>query len=191
MPDTDPQPTPQGDAAPTQPPAGQPAQAAEGTDWKSEARKWEQRAKDHKKLLDEAAPKLTEYEQMVQASKTAEQRQSEELTRWQSEAETWRRSAVSYRVEALAGDFADAEDAVNAVGDPTRFLDAGGQIDEAGIRKELASILDRKPHFRRPDGPSGPRIPAPNRAQGSGGGGTPASSPAEELAAILRTHLGS
>ena len=187
MPETAPEAT----ATPAEP--AEPAQATE-PDWKAEARKWEQRAKDNKKALDEAKPVLDQWKQLEEASKTELQRAQEELTRWQSEATTWRTQAVSSRVETLAAaDFADPSDALTAIGDPAKYLDAGGSLNEQAIQADLAALLERKPHWRKTEptaGPAAPRVPAPNPAQGSGVNGKAAADPAAELAAILRSHLG-
>jgi hypothetical protein len=62
-------------AAPTNPEPGQ------EPDWKTEARKWEQRAKQNKADLDAAAPKLSEYDRLVAASKTDQQRLEEDAAK--------------------------------------------------------------------------------------------------------------
>jgi len=176
---------------PTTPPEADDAAAQQPkpVDWEAEAKKWEKRSKDNYAKLKEAEPKLSEYERMVEASKTAEQRQAEELSKWQNEAQQWRQAAVGSRIEALAaGVFADPSDAVTALAD-RNYLDAGGQIDTEAITRDLAEVLERKPHWRRQDpAPQGPRAPAPNPAQGSGG--NPASTdPAQALAAIFQGQL--
>lgn len=138
--------------------------------------------------LKEAEPKITEYDKLVQAGKTELERATEELTRWQSEAERWRSTSVTSRVEALAaGTFVDPSDAVAAV-DPSKYIDAGGQIDDSAIKADLEAVLQRKPHWRRQEGTPAPRVPAPNRAQGSSGGPA-AADPAAEFAAILQGRL--
>lgn len=140
-------------------------------------------------LTDEQKQQLDEYQRLVEASKTEQERQAEELTRWQTEAQKWRSDAVAARVQAIAAaDFADPTDAVGAV-DPASYIDAGGQIDEAAIRRDLTAVLERKPHWRRtPDGTPAPRVPAPNPAQGVGGGSTTAD-PAAQFAAILQAQM--
>lgn len=166
----------------------QPAQAAE-TDWKTEARKWEQRAKDNKAKLDEATPIVAQWRQLEEASKSELERKTEELSRWQSEAQSWRSTAVGSRIQALAAtDFADPSDAVSSL-DVSKYLDAGGQIDDQAIQADLAELLERKPHWRRQEAtPASPRIPAPNPNQGSGGG-RPAADPAREFASIIQGQL--
>jgi len=139
--------------------------------------------------LKEAEPKLSEYDKLVEASKTDLERKAEEVTRWQTDAEKWRTAAVSARIEALAApDFADPSDAATALAD-AGFLDAGGQINEAAIKTELSALLERKPHWRRNESNPAPRAPAPNYAQGSGVDGKAAANPAAEFAAILQAQL--
>ena len=167
----------------------QPAQATEpaDTDWQAMARKWESRAKENMAKLKEAEPIVSQWKQLEEASKTELQRAQEELARWQTEAGTWRTAAVSSRVETLAAsDFADPSDAIAAIGDPSKYLDAGGLIDEDAIKADLAALLDKKPHWRRPEqGAPVPRIPAPNPAQGSGSNGAVPDDPAQAFAAFL------
>lgn len=168
-----------------------PEAAAQEPDWKAEARKWEQRAKENKSKLDEAAPKLSEYDRLVQASKSDLERASEEATRWQSEAQKWRTSSVSSRIQALASnDFADPSDATAALNvDPDKYLGVDGSINDDAIRQDLAGVLEKKPHWRKTEpGSAGPRVPAPNQAQGSSNGKT-AASPADEFAAIIQGQM--
>lgn len=160
------------------------------TDWTAEARKWEQRAKDNMKRVQELEPKAQQFAALEEASKSDLTKALEDVQRWQTDAQQWRTAAVSARVEAIAsGDFADPSDAVTAV-DPSKYLDAGGQIDEAAIRADLAEVLQRKPHWRRAEpGAASPRVPAPNPAQGSGVNGRVATSPAAEFASILQAQM--
>jgi len=137
-------------------------------------------------LTAEQQQKLAEYERLEEASKTELERKTEELTRWQSEAEKWRSASVASTVRALAAvDFADPDDAVRNL-DPAKYLDAGGTVDEQAIKTDLAALLDAKPHYKR--GESGPRVPAPNPAQGSSSTSTP-TDPAQEFAALLQGRL--
>lgn len=142
-------------------------------------------------LTPEQKSQLEEYGRLVEASRTDQERQAEELNRWQADAQRWRSEAVNARVQALAAtDFADPSDAVGAV-DTSKYLDAGGQIDEAAIKADLAAVLERKPHWRRsPDGPTtpAPRVPAPHQAQGASGSHS-AANPADEFAAILQAQM--
>jgi hypothetical protein len=166
-----------------------PAEESKEIDWKAEARKHEARAKEYRQKYQEAEPIVSQWKALEEASKTETQRAQEEATRWQTEAQTWRTKAVSSRVETLAADrFADPSDALAAI-DPTAYLGVGGDIDEARINADLEALLERKPHWRKTDPtPPGPRVPAPNPAQGSGG--NPVSTgPAETFAALIRGRL--
>lgn len=149
-------------------------------------------AKNLRDRVKEAEPIVSQWKQLEEASKTELQRAQEELTRWQTEAGTWRTAAVSSRVETLAAsDFADPSDAIAAIGDPAKYLDAGGQINEDAIKADLGALLERKPHWRRAadQAPAAPRIPAPNPAQGSGVNGRPAANPAAEFGALVQGLL--
>jgi hypothetical protein len=138
-------------------------------------------------LDDDSKRKLAEYERLEQASKSELERKTEEVTRWQSEAEKWRTASVASTIQALAAtDFADPTDAVNAL-DPSKYLDAGGQVDSEAIKKDLAGLLERKPHYKRNGEPPAPRVPAPTRAQGAGTS-APAD-PASEFGALLQARL--
>jgi len=140
-------------------------------------------------LTDEAKQQLDEYNRFQEASKSELQRANEEKTRWQAEADRWRTQSVSSRIEALAAtDFADPSDAVGQL-DAAQYLDAGGVINETAIRRDLAAVLDRKPHWRRPTEAPAPRPPAPNLNQGSGGGGNTGIAPRDQFAAILTGGL--
>jgi len=146
------------------------------------------RTKAQFKDYNELKAAKAELDQIRQQNQTEAERQAQELTKWQSEAETWRKTAVGARIEALAAtDFADPSDASASL-DPAKYLDAGGQIDEAAIKTDLAEVLERKPHWRRAEGAPPARLPAVNPAQGSGGGRSPAD-PGTEFAAIIQSQL--
>ena len=146
-----------------------------------------QKAKSRPVLTDQQQADLNAYQQMLEASKTEAQKQAEQTERWQSEAEKWRTTAVSARVQALAAaDFADPSDAASAL-DASRYLDAGGQIDEEAIKRDLNELLTQKPHWRRtPDGSPAPRVPVPNPAQGVGGNAAAAGDPRAAFAQLIQ-----
>jgi hypothetical protein len=179
-------------AAPETPPWGSPEEFNPEKAWNliQGLRADKERLSARETITDEQKQAIAALEQQREAAKTAEQRQAEELSRWQSEAQNWRGVAVGSSIRALASeDFADPSDAVGQL-DPASYLDAGGQIDEARIKADLAELLERKPHWRRrtAEAPSGPRVPAPNRAQGSSATAPPAD-PAAEFASIFQGQL--
>lgn len=140
-PPTDP-PEPEEPATPPTEPAKPAASAPEETDWKAEARKWEQRAKENhgkaKKLDELEQANATELEK---AQKAAEENEA------RARAATER--AVKAEVRALADGFEDRTDAVLRLGDLTRFVDDDGEIDDKAIVKELDAVLKAAPHLAK------------------------------------------
>jgi DNA repair exonuclease SbcCD ATPase subunit len=145
-------------------------------------------AKALRERLKEAEPLLAELRRLKDAEKSESERLSDQLTAAQERAEKAVRAAVTSKVEALARDFADPEDAVGSL-DLAAYVDDDGAIDTDAIKDALADLLKRKPHWARPD-EGGPRRPAPDRTQGSSGNGnrTP-STPAEEFAGLMAKAL--
>jgi hypothetical protein len=136
--------------------------------------------------LNEAAPKLTEYDRLVEASKTDLERAQAAARAAEERAAKNRDRAVRAEVKALAADrFADP-------GDAAAFLDLGSyadgdDIDAGRIRADLDDLLTRKPHLAKP---SGPRKPTPDPTQAAGanaGGGT--ADPASQFAAFMQGAL--
>ncbi len=170
-------------AAPAAPEA--PAQEPTPTDWKAEARKWEQRAKENHAKLEEAKPRLAEFDALIEASKSDAERLTEQATRWQNETQTWRKAAVSARIEALAAtDFEYPADAASKL-DPEKYLDAGGQIDEAAIRADLSAVLAERPTWARASTDAS-RVPAPNRSQGTSANGPAPVAARDQFAATFQ-----
>jgi len=139
-------------------------------------------------LTPEHKQQIEEYNRLVEASKSDLERAQEERNRWQTEADRWRKTSVTSRIEALAApDFAYPADAVAKL-DPDSYIDAGGTIDEVAIKRDLDALLAERPIWRRqaetPEKKT--RVPGPNAAQGSGGGGTQAVDPRQEFAAIIQ-----
>lgn len=188
----------QPDATPTPQDGGQTPDAPWGDDDNFDADKAKKlianlrgentKLKNRPVLTDEHQQKLAEFERFQQANQTELERVQGDLTRWQTEAESWRKAAVGSKIQALAAEsFADPTDAIAALGDQN-FLDAGGQIDEAAIKRELDGVLKVKPHWAKPVDTT-PRAPAPSTAQGSSANGAGHGDPAQEFAAILQGSL--
>lgn len=84
-------------------PAAQPAE----TDWKAEARKWEQRAKENLSQVSALKPQADQFQALVEASKSDQQRLEEAAAQAQREAETARSEAIRYKAAATHGIPAD------------------------------------------------------------------------------------
>ncbi len=141
------------------------------------------------RLTEDEQRRLSEYAALEEASKTELDRAKESEQRWMTETDRWRKAAVGQQVRALAAlDFADPDDAVTAVRDNLdQYMTAGGDIDEAAIRRDLADVLERKPHWRRGDAAPHPsRAPLPNPAQGQAG--SPVLDKHQEFANWLRQN---
>lgn len=188
MPDEPPVPTPPAGPAPSAPPWGADFDPEKAWNLVQGLRADKERLAARPVLDDDAKRKLAEFDRLEAASKTELERKTEEVTRWQTEAERWRATSVSARIEALAAaDFADPSDAASNL-DPGKYLGAGGEIDQDAIRRDLAGLLARKPHYKRTTDQPAPRAPAPNRAQGAAAGNATAD-PAAEFAALLQGRL--
>ena len=155
-------------AEPTDAPAQDVDQAAtepqvEETDWKAEARKWEQRAKENKGAADELA-------QIRDAQKSDAERAAEALATAQAEAESARAELLRYRVAAQHG-ITDADDI-------TLFLTG---TDEDTLTKQATRLAERAVTESRP------RSPRPDPNQGRQGDGI--SSTADQFAAAISRAL--
>lgn len=159
------------DPAPTDPPTPPtpPADPPKETDWKAEARKWEQRAKENKKQLDEAAPKLKAFGELEEANKTDLTKAQEKAQQYEDRMVEVLSTAVRAEIRARATGFIDP-DVPFAYLDVSEFLDDKGEIDTKKIDAELASLLTSRPALAKPVGRG---VPAHNPALGSSGAGEP------------------
>lgn len=145
-------------------------------------------AENLRKRLKELEPLAKKAQELEDAQKTETERLNDQLTAQRERAEKAIRAAVASKVESLARDFADPEDAVGSL-DLAAFVDEDGVIDSGGIKDALAELLKRKPHWARPD-EGGPRRPAPDRTQGSSGNGNRSpSDPAQVFAGLMEQAL--
>lgn len=151
-------------------------------------RKANSEAKSLRERLKALEPLAAKARELEDAQKTEAERLNDQLAAAQERAEKAVRAAVASKVEALARDFADPEDAVGSL-DLTAYVDEDGVIDTAAIKDALADLLKRKPHWARPD-EGGPRRPAPDRTQGSSGNGNRSpSEPAQIFAGLMEQAL--
>jgi hypothetical protein len=123
---------------PTEPNTPPPAKAE--PDWKAEARKWEQRAKEN----TAAAKKLAEIEE---ANKTEAQKQAERLAEAETAAAKAKAEALRFRVAAK-----------HSISDEDADLFLTG-TDEETLLKQAQRLMERTP--------AQPRSPQPNRQQGT------------------------
>jgi thioesterase domain-containing protein len=114
------------------------------TDWKAEARKWEERAKANKdaaaKLAEIEAANQTEAEKAAARAEAAEKRAQELTDR-----------TVRAEVRSLAkGRLVDPDDAPRFL-DLKAFVDDDGNVDEAAITKAIDDLVEKKPHLAESD----------------------------------------
>lgn len=141
---TDPAPAPAAQPEPT-PPAPAPA-LVDDTDWKAEARKWEQRAKDNKAAADELA--TIKDAQKSEAEKAAERVHEAEQKALKAEARALRRDiALEHKLSK----------------DDAALLDT--VTDEAAMRS-LAARLSKAEADRRKHGNHVPREGNPTKPDG-------------------------
>lgn len=160
-------PTPADVAAAQQP--AEPAQvepeapSADETDWKAEARKWEQRAKENRAAADELAA-------IRDAQKTDAQKAAEALEAAQIEAAQAKSELLRYRTAAEHG-ITDAEDI-------ELFLTG---TDEETLQRQAKALAARTAAS------AGPRAPRPDPNQGRSG--SSAATTAEQFGAALAPFL--
>lgn len=134
-------PAPAGTAAP----AAVPETPKPEIDWKAEARKHEQRAKENKAAADELAA-------LKAAQQTEAERTADKLAAAEQRAADLTARTVQAEVRALAaGTFQDPSDA-HLYLDLSKYADAAGEIDAEGIKADLAEVLTRKPHLAKAAG---------------------------------------
>ncbi|MYY79784.1 MULTISPECIES: hypothetical protein [unclassified Streptomyces] len=152
-------------------------------------RKANSEAANLRKRLKELEPKAEELQRIKDAEKSESERLNDQLVRAQEQITRTRQRLARTQVQALAvAGFADPEDAVGAL-DLDSYIDSDGDIDEAAIKADLDALLERKPHWAKPQPQEGPRRPAPDRTQASGANRTKAPSPLDEFDGWLKTRL--
>lgn len=157
--------------------------------FEAELRKKNSEAANLRKRLKEQEPLLAELQQRKDAEKSDTDRLNDQLTRANEQITKTRQRLVRTQVQALAmTGFADPEDAVGAL-DLDSYIDSDGDIDEAAIKADLEALLERKPHWAKPQPQEGPRRPAPDRTQASGANKQRTPDPAEEFAGFIKARL--
>lgn len=157
--------------------------------FEAELRKKNSEAANLRKRLKEQEPLLAELQSRKDAEKSDTDRLNDQLANANAQITKTRQKLVRTQVQALAmTGFADPEDAVGAL-DLGSYIDSDGDIDEAAIQADLQALLERKPHWAKPQPQEGPRRPAPDRTQASGANKTRTLDPADEFAGFLHAQL--
>jgi hypothetical protein len=157
--------------------------------FEAELRKKNSEAANLRKRLKEQEPLLAELQSRKDAEKSDTDRLNDQLASANEQITKTRQKLVRTQVQALAmTGFADPEDAVGAL-DLDSYIDSDGDIDEAAIQADLQTLLERKPHWAKPQPQEGPRRPAPDRTQASGANKTRTLDPADEFAGFLHAQL--
>ncbi|HTE57097.1 MAG TPA: hypothetical protein VK698_39860 [Kofleriaceae bacterium] len=146
-------------------------------------------ARNLRERLKKLEPIAAELQAIKDADKSETERLADKLAAAEERIASTRQRLAKSTVQALAGAaFADPEDAVGAL-DLDSYIDSDGDIDEAAIEADLQTLLERKPHWAKPQPQEGPRRPAPDRTQASGANKTRTLDPAEEFAGFLHKQL--
>jgi hypothetical protein len=158
-------------------------------------RKANSEAANLRKRLKELEPKAAELQRIKDSEKSESERLNDQLTRANEQIAATRKSLVEARVQALAGTqvgeraaFTDPEDAVGQLDLPS-YIDESGSIDETAIEADLQALLERKPHWAKPQPQEGPRRPAPDRTQASGAKQTRTLTPEDEFSGWLKSQF--
>lgn len=159
-------------------------------------------ATDAKRQAAELAKKVAEFEDRDKSELDRANAKAERAAEREVKATA---RAVSAEVKALSvGLFADPSDAADVLmKDPSKYVDADGDIDTDAIEADLADLLERKPHWAKPEAAPAPPAaegdpqkpakpkPKPDPGQGSRGGPGPVdfrNASQDELAAELAKY---
>jgi DNA repair exonuclease SbcCD ATPase subunit len=148
-----------------------------------------QEAKNLRERLKKLEPLAAELQKIKDSEKSETERLADQLAAANERIASTRQRLVRSQVQALAGgSFADPEDAVGAL-DLDSYIDSDGDIDEAAIKADLDALLERKPHWAKPQPQEGARRPAPDRTQASGANKPRPLTPADEFQGWLTSQL--
>lgn len=166
-----------------------PLTEADRKKFEAELRKKNSEAQNLRKRLKELEPAAAELQRLKDAELSESERLNKQLAAKEEQIASTRQRLVRTQVEALAtAGFADPEDAVGAL-DLGSYIDESGEIDKDAIKADLEALLERKPHWAKPQPQEGPRRPAPDRTQASGAKQTRTLTPQDEFAGWLKTQL--
>jgi hypothetical protein len=137
-------------------------------------------AADAKRQAADLAKKVRDFEDRDKSELDKATAKAERLATQAAKAVA---RAVQAEVKALStGKFADAGDAVDVLmRDPSKYVDADGEIDTDAIDADLTDLLDRKPHWARPEPVAAPPEPKPKPRPDPGQGSRGAPEPTNYL----------
>lgn len=123
---------------------------AEKAEAKKEAAAAKKQAADERRKAAELARKVAEFEDRDKSELEKAQAKAERSEKQATEAVA--RSVRSEIKVAASGTFADVSDAIDVLmRDPSKYVDADGDIDTETIEADLADLLERKPHWGKPE----------------------------------------
>jgi len=152
---------------------------------KAERAEAKRAAAAEKKRADDLARKVQEFEDRDKSELERAQAKAERAA--DQAAKAVARSVRSEIKVAASGQFADPSDATDVLmRDPSKYVDADGEVDTDAIEADLAALLERKPHWAKPAPAADPapagdpetepvrrQKPKPDPGQGSRGGPKP------------------
>lgn len=137
-------------------------------------------AKNLRERLKAAEPKVSEYDRLVAASKTAEEQAQEATRAAEQRAHAANQRVARAEVKAALAGVVDNPDAIVDDLNLAKFVNDDGEIDTSAIQ----ALRDKYAGF------GSPRAPRPDASQASGANGTQSSGPAEEFASFIRAQIG-
>lgn len=141
-------------------------------------------AKNLRERLKQAEPKISEYDRLVTASKTAEERAQEAASASEQRAATALQRVARAEVKAaLAAAGMDDPDSIIEDLNFSKFIDDDGEIDDGAIKALQARFA------RYSTSATASRAPRPDASQASGGNGRTAASPAAEFASFINQQI--
>lgn len=140
----------------------------------NETRKVRKEARNLRTRAQEAEAKAAEVNQTAEEKKGAEKSANEAANTLRNENQGLRQRLVTQEIRVQAGSmFADPDDPAELLANQVAdLLDDDLEPDQTAIGDALKELLERKPHLAKAE--SKPRVPAPNKAQGSSGSSTSA-----------------
>lgn len=137
-------------------------------------------AKNLRERLKAAEPKVTQFDALVEASKTAEERALEAQKTAETRATAANQRIARAEVKAALAGVVDNPDAIVDDLNLAKFVDDDGEVDQQAVK----ALREKYAGFGQP------RPPKPDPSQGSGANGATPTGPAEEFASFIRAQIG-